>query len=262
MSKFMPLIVVFLFSLSVGAQTDPSHCGNPQAVLDRYVSAVGGEAATSQLKSLQIEARAEEPHTFNSESMAHYKYWFKWLAPNRVAVRWHYLLSPGTALFNGRQWSGFDGCGRLSYNDDATPASRLERRARYAYNDAPQWMMYRIAANPIVIAIDKGLYTSFESLPGTSSSCVLEAIGETEWKTERRDQLTFDAVTGLLREWKIQAGVPRHISWVVFRFDDYRPAGAVKIPWSIYFDFYQTSITVTRVIPNPPLTETQFEPRQ
>lgn len=257
MRRLNTLLCLLLASAGAAAQaaTGASDCGTPQAVLDRYVEAVGGEAAVNQLKSLAIEAHAEEPHTFNPQSTAHYKYWFKWLAPNRVAVRWHYLLSPGTALFDGAHWSNFDG--RLSHNYDALSPLQLKRRARYPYLEDPQWMMYRIAANPIQLAADKGLYGGFESLPGTSATCVLQA----EWTTIRRDKLTFNAETGLLEAWKIQVGPPEQDAYFEFRFDDYRPAGPVKIPWSIYFDSSQTTITVTRVVYNPSLTEAQFEPR-
>lgn len=261
MRRFNPLLCLLLASTGAAAQsaTPASACGTPDVVLQRYIAAVGGSGAVSQLKSLAIEARAEEPHTFNPQKTAHYKYWFKWQSPNRVAVHWHYLLSPGTGLFDGTHWSNFDG--RISHNDDATPKSNLEMRARYPYNDSPQWMMYRIAANPIQLGTDKDLYSSFETLLSSPETCVLRAYGKTEWNTERRDQLTFDATTGLLNKWKIQAGLPDQISYLEFRFDDYRQAGPVRIPLLMYFDFYKTTITVTHVIPNLLLTEAQFEPK-
>jgi hypothetical protein len=259
--KLNLLLCAALASASAAAQVavQTPACGTPAAVLHRYIDAVGGDVAVGQLKSLAIEARAVAPHTFNPEATAHYTYALKWQAPNRVAVHWQYLLSPGTGLFDGAHWSNFDG--RISHNDDATPRSHLEMRARYPYNDSPQWMMYRITANPILLATDKGLYTRFENLSGLPATCVLRAYGETEWKTERRDQLTFDATTGLLQSWKIQAGVPDQISYVEFRFDDYRQAGSVKIPFSMYFDFYKTTLTVTGVLLNPRLTEAQFAPK-
>jgi hypothetical protein len=254
MRRFNWLLYLLLASSGAAAR---AACGTPEAILQRYIDAVGGDGAVSQVKSLAIEARAEEPHTFAPQSTAHHKYMFKWQFPNLVAVHWQYLLSPGTGIFDGEHWSNFDG--RISHNEDATPQSNLALRARYPYNDSPQWMMYRIAANPILLATGKNLYSSFATLPSPPATCILEARGETEWKTERRDQLTFDAATGLLQAWRIQTGLPGQISYLEFRFDDYRPAGPVRIPFFLYFDFYKTTFILTSAIPNLHLAKEQFE---
>jgi hypothetical protein len=259
-SRFTIVLCLAVAAGGAAAQTtQASSCGSPAAVLQRYVDAVGGTSALSELKSFAIEARGEEPHTFNASAPAHYKYKFQWQFPNRAAVHWQYLLSPGSGYFDGAHWSNFDG--RLSHNNDATPESQLEIRARYPYNDSPQWMMYRVVANPLVVAINKDLYASFTSVSSSAVSCVLQGYGETEWKTERRDQLTFDATSGMLKTWRIQAGLPNQVSYVEFRFADYRPVGRVKIPFMIYFDFYKTTFTVTRVVVNPAITNAEFVPR-
>jgi hypothetical protein len=260
MRRFKTVLCLLLACTGAAAKaaTPGSTCGTPEVILQRYIDAIGGDAAVSQLKSLAIVARAAEPQTFAPRSTERSKYVFKWQFPNRVAVHWHGLLSSGAGLFDGAHWSNFEG--RISHNDDATPKANLEMRARYPYNDSPQWMVYRIAANPILLATSKDLYSSFELLPGSPATCVLQARGKTEWKTERDDQLTFDATTSLLIAWKVQAGLPGHISYVEFRFDDYRHAGSVRIPFVIYFDFYKITFTLTRAIPNLPLSEGLFQP--
>jgi hypothetical protein len=71
--------------------------------------------------------------------------------------------------------------------------------------------------------------------------CVLRANGIDEWRYRRKDIRTFDSVSGFLRAWKIQAGLPPRKSYVQFQFEDYRRVGAVKFPFQVYVDFYNAT---------------------
>jgi hypothetical protein len=255
------LVCVLMGCSYAAAQIDASSsgCGTSEAVLQRYVDAIGGEAAVNQVRTLVIEAHASEPHTFNPQSTAHYQYRFKWRYPNQVAVKRRYLLQTATSIFDGTAWSNFDG--KVSHNEDATPLWRRELMAGYPYNDYPSFLMYRVAANPILLATTQNLYSSYETLPSTEGMCVLQAIGKNEWGRERRDKLFFDAKSGLLKTWAIQMGVPDAI-YVHFEFDDYQQSGDVNVPWSIYFDFYKTALRLTKVVPYAVLSDAAFVAKQ
>jgi hypothetical protein len=88
--------------------------------------------------------------------------------------------------------------------------------------------------------------------------CVLRAHGIDEWRYQREDILSFDAAHGFLRTWKIQKGLPPHKIYVQFQFDDYRQLGAVKFPFSVYFDFYKAMFRYTQVVNNKILPDSDF----
>jgi len=262
MSQLGLLVCLLMAGACAAAQsiTPPSDCPAPEIVLDRYVVAVGGQAAVDRLRTLAIEAHESEPHTFNPQSIAHTHYWFKWKSPNQVAMRSHYLLSPATFRFDGAAWSNFDG--RLSHNENGTPASRLKLRADYLYNDDPQFVMLRLVANPILLATARNLYRSFDPLPGPPGTCTLQATGPNQWGGEQRDILTFDAKNGFLKTWAMQAGLPWDVMiYIHFQFDDYRQSGDVKIPYSIYFDFYKATFQLTKAVPNAAVSDVDFIPK-
>ncbi len=105
------------------------------------------------------------------------------------------------------------------------------------------------------------LYSGFDvstelSRPG--DLCVLLANGVDAWRNPRQDVLSFDAVSGLLKTWKIQAGTPLHKSYVQFQFRDYRALGAIKFPFEIYFDLYDATFRYTSVVQNKPLADSEF----
>lgn len=262
MSTFKLLTCLLLACINAPAQvsTPSSECASPQIVLSRYVAALGGEAALSQIQTLVIEASETEPHTFAPQNTAHYRYQFKWKSPNQVVVKQHqFPFGSTTFIFDGAAWSNFDG--KVSHNEDNTPAWRTQLRSS-PYNDYPQFLMYRVVADPILLATTRNLYRSFQSLPGAPETCVLQAIGTSEWGKDRRDILSFDAKSGLLKTWAIQMGMPGQETHTHFQFDDYRQSGPVKIPFSIYFDFYKATFRLTRVVPNAHLSDAEFVPKQ
>jgi hypothetical protein len=257
------LVLICLLSVCgpVAGQSNspPPDCATPEVVFQRYVAALGGEAALNQVQTLVTEARATEPHTFSPQDTAHYRYKFKWRLPNQVAVEEHYLLSPATIIFDGNTWSNFNG--RVSHNEDSTPAWRTKLRSR-AYNDYPEFLMFRVVADPMLVATTRNLYDGFEILPGAAGVCVLQANGTSEWGRERHDILSFDAKSGLLRTWAIQMGLPGQETYTRFQFDDYRQSGPVQIPFSIYFDFYKATFHLTKVVPNALLSDAEFLPKR
>ncbi len=262
MNRFKLLACLILACGYAAAQTTspPSDCATPEIVFQRYVAALGGEAALKQVQTLVIDARETEPHTFNPQDTAHYSDQFKWKSPNQVlAKQRQFPFGWTTFIYTGAAWSNFDG--RVSHNDDNTPAWLTNLRSS-PYNDNPQFLMYRVVADPMLLATTSNLYRSFETLPGTPETCVLQAIGTSEYGRERRDILSFNAKSGLLKTWTIQMGMPGQETHTHFQFDDYRQSGPVKIPFSIYFDFYKATFQITKVVPNAQLSDAEFVPKQ
>ena len=241
---------------TIAAQS-ATDCGTTEEVLQHYRNALGGEAAIAQVHSLLIRADSAEPHTFNKTSTAHSRYRFEWQAPNRIRVNRQYLLSPATIIFDGNDWSLYNG--RVSHNEDSTPASRRKLMS-LPYNDYPEHQEFRMMAYPLLLAGVQQIYRKLELSTGDPGECVLQAWGASEWGRERRDYLAFSADTGLLRSWQIQVGVPGHETYMQFQFDDYRPTGSIVIPYSVYFDFYQVAFRITGVTVNPPLPVHDFVP--
>jgi len=243
-------------TISAQSATD---CGTTEEVLQHYRNALGGEAAIAQVHSLLIRADSAEPHTFNKASTAHSRYRFEWQAPNLIRVNRQYLLSPATIIFDGSDWSLYNG--RVSHNEDSTPAWHRKLMS-LPYNDYPEHQEFRMMAYPLLLAGVQQIYRKLELSAGGPGECVLQAWGTSEWGRERRDYLAFRADTGLLRSWQIQAGPPGRRTYMEFLFDDYRATGSITIPYSVYFDFYQVAFRITSVIVNSPLPDHDFVPKQ
>jgi hypothetical protein len=258
----IPRVFVYALLLATPGPTiaaqSATDCGTTEEVLQHYRNALGGEAAIAQVHSLLIRAASAEPHTFNEASTAHSRYRLEWQAPNRIRVNRQYLLSPATIIFDGSDWSLYNG--RVSHNEDSTPAWRRKLMS-LPYNDYPENQEFRMMANPLLLVGVQQLYRRLELSTGGPGECVLQAWGTSEWGRERRDYLAFRVDTGLLRSWQIQAGRPGHETYMEFLFDDYRPTGSITIPYSVYFDFYRAAFRVTSVIVNPSLSESDFVPK-
>lgn len=259
--KILHILTCGLFVTIPGATfaaQSGTDCGTTEIVMQHYRSALGGASAIAQVHSLLIRAVSAEPHTFNKASTARSRYRFEWQAPNRIRVNRQYLLSPATIIFDGSDWSLYDG--RVSHNEDSTPAWRRKLMS-LPYNDSPEHQEFRMMAYPLLLAGAEQLYRKLELSTSSPGECVLQAWGTSEWRGERRDYLAFSADTGLLRSWRIQAGLPGRETYLEFLFDDYRPAGSINIPYSVYFDFYQAAFRITSALANPPLRDGDFVPK-
>jgi hypothetical protein len=237
-----------------------AQCPSPEAVLQRYVDAVGGKVV------YDIQSRVMTVRELEGDKRERYVYKFKWKAPNKVTAGFvPYLLNVipvsypnGTFLFDGEEWS--DVFGRTSRNEERDPSWQRALRHKYPYNENPNFLMFRVVADPLMMTRANELYSSFEidnsaDHPGL---CVLRANGIDEWQYKRQDILTFDAATGFLRTWKIQAGIPPHKTYVQFQFEDYRRVGAVKFPFTVSFDFYKAKFRYTQVVDNKALPDSDF----
>ena len=253
-----------LLAASPAAQIEnaASACPSPEVVLQRYVDAIGGKAVYD-IRSRTMTARESE----GNGGTEHWVYKFKWKAPNKVAASSNpYLLNiipvsypNGTFVFGGEAWSNDDG--RASRNEDRDPAWQRRLRHKYPYNESPHFLMLRVLADPLMLTRANELYGSFEvdrSAGEHPGVCVLRANGLDERRYRRQDIISFDAVTGLLRKWKIQAGLPLHKIYVQFQFGDYRQASTVKFPFFVYFDFYKDTFRYTRVLNNKALPDSDF----
>ena len=273
---FLWLIVI---AIPAAAQSNPSatQCSSPEVILQHYVTALGGEAAIQGIQTSEIETEETRPATFKPTSLDHNRWKFKWKAPNKVQVK---QMSPpfgitimprlpsSTFMFDGQAWSNYRG--RVSHNEDRVPPLRRSLRAKYPYNDYPQNMMNRVVADPLMIARSGDLYSSFTADSDFTASpgyCILHATGPDEFGYRRLDTLYFDAESGLLKSWRIQArsrlqaNFSEQSDFFKFQFDDYRQVDAVKIPFSIYFSFYKANFHFTKVRFNQQLPDAEFTPR-
>jgi hypothetical protein len=273
---FLWLIVI---AIPVAAQSNPSatQCSSPEAILQHYVTALGGEAAIQGIQTSEIETEETRPDTFKPTSLDHNRWKFKWKAPNKVQVK---QMSPpfgiavmprlpsSTFMFDGQAWSDYRG--RVLHNEDRVPPLRRSLRAKYPYNDYPQNMMNRVVADPLMIARSRDLYSSFTADSDFTASpgyCILHATGPDEFGYRRVDTLYFDEESWLLKIWRIQVGsryqanFSEQSNFVKFQFDDYRQVDAVKIPFSIYFSYYQANFHFTKVRFNQSLSDAEFTPR-
>lgn len=252
------LASIFSAAQDTGAK---NRCASPEAILQRYIEALGGESAIASVVARTSEADEDEPASFKRGTTEHYKYKFEWKAPDKAVVRTRRRtpLSLGISfevahfIFNGKEWS--DSRGRR------LPPQRNQQSWRQAQTfDYPHTAMWRIGADPIMVARPNDLYDSFSlasDLGVTPGTCTIRARG----KDRRNDILIFDSQTGLLKTWALEMGQPRHTLSFRIDFDDYRQAGAVRFPFRAYFDFYRATFLYTKVEHNPSLQDSDFEPR-
>jgi hypothetical protein len=271
------LVLVSIFAAAQGS-APPSVCASPEAVLARYVDAVGGKAALD-VQTLAISAKESECCGFGGET-EYYTYKFKWKAPNKVTASGvPYLINVlpvwypnGIWKFDGESWSDFLGRRRWNggnssqQNVDGSLQQQRELKqrkltARYLYNDEAQFLAFRVAADPLVLIRANELYSDFEvdsdsaAIPGV---CVLRANQVRLRRNQRQDILSFDAVSGLLNSWIIQSGFPPQNFPIQFQYQDYRPVGAIKLPFHVYIDFHNMTFRYTSVVQNKPLPDSVF----
>ncbi|MGA3227543.1 MAG: hypothetical protein ABSC65_27510 [Acidobacteriaceae bacterium] len=261
------LILLALTSPCALAQVqDPATaCASSSAVLERYVEAVGAKAATA------IQTRTATAHEstkgFGTEP-DRYVYKIKWKAPNKVAVGNNpYIFNifavsypNGAFIFDGKSWSNFDR--RRSRNDERDPQWKRDLRAKYVYNEDPFFLELRVIADPLILIRADELYSSFEADTDSAEApglCVLRANQIRLPRNGRQDLLYFDAVSGLLRTWKVHTGFPPQNTLVQFQFDDYRQVGGIKFPFYVHLDFNDTTFQYTSVVHNQPLADAEFQ---
>lgn len=256
------LVMALLAAIPCIAQANgiENHCASAEVVVQRYVDALGGEAAIASVLTRTAEADEDEPASFKKGATEHYKYKFEWKAPDKAVVRKRRRtpLSLGITfqlshfIFNGKEWS--DSRGRR------LPPQRNQQAWRQALMfDYPHTALWRIGADPIMVARPNDLYDNFilDSDPGVNQgTCTVRARG----KDRRKDILIFDAQTGLLKTWALQME-PRSSFYFRIDFDDYRQAGPVKFPFYVYFDFYRATYLYTKVEHNTSLEDSDFEPK-
>jgi hypothetical protein len=157
------------------ADSPAAVCPSPEAVLQRYVDAIGGETAIAQIETRVAETKATiiSPGPvplgpLPSSPTTHLT--FRWKSPNKVTVTGHSSVD----LFTGGKttWR-FDG--KLWYS----PSGRNSREnASHGEMEYEVNMMYRLAADPLIITRARTFYSSFEAAdrsPAHPEFCVLRA---------------------------------------------------------------------------------------
>jgi hypothetical protein len=262
---------VLIAACATARADDPqSVCASPEIVLQRYVDAVGGKAVFD-IQSRTITAK-ETNLGFGTE---HYIYKFKWKAPNKVtAGSTPYLMGifpvsypNGTFKFDGEGWSDFlgrkprNGDSNSHRNEDSSLQRQRELAAKYLYNESPQFLEFRVLADPLMIARGNELYSSFEAdtaSTGAPGLCILRASQVRLRRNQRQDVLYFDAVSGLLKTWQIHTGFPPDNNSVEFEFGDYREVGAIKFPFYVHVDSNDMTFRYTSVVENKRLADSEF----
>ncbi len=255
------LRILTLLALVRICSAQASVCSSAATVLKRYADAVGGKA----VNEIQSRAMTAKESTVYRGVTEHWLYRIKWKAPNKVVVEsTPYLLNilpasypNGAFIFDGEGWSNNDR--RKSRNEDRDPEWMRELRHKYPYNEGPEFLMYRVLADPLMLTRATELYADIEAdRDPPAGLCVLRAYGTNEWRSQREDLLSFDARTGLLKTWRIEAGVPTNKTYVEFQFDDYRKVDAIRFPFQIYYDFYKATFRYTKVVNNVALPDSDF----
>ena len=264
-NSYVSISLALISTCAVAQVSDKaSVCASPEAVLQRYVDAVGGKAV-DEIQSRTITAH-ESNKGFGTEP-EHYVYKIKWKAPNKVAAgSTPYLFNilpvsypNGTFIFDGKGWSNFDR--RRSRNDERDPQWQRDLRAKYLYNEDPYFLELRVFADPLIVTRANELYSSFVADTNSTDApgfCVLRANQIRAPRYERQDVLYFDAVNGFLRTWKVHTGFPPHNTLVQFQFNDYRQVDAIRFPFYVYLDLNDTTFRYTSVIQNQPLADSEF----
>ena len=160
---------------------------------------------------------------------------------------------------SGQYWSDFDR--RRSRNHENVSQRQRELTAKYLYNEDPYFLELRVVADPLIITRANELYSSLEADTNSTEApglCILRANQVRLWRNQRQDILYFDAVSGLLKTWKIHAGFPPQNKFVQFQFDDYRQVGAIKFPFYVYFDVNETTFRYTSVVQDVPVADSEF----
>jgi len=271
------ILWLFLTSSYAAEQVNalPAPCSSPEVVLQRYVDAIGGEEAIKGIQTQVADAKAQWRSPGSFAANAH-KYKFKWKAPNKVAVTG--FAAPFMAGVRGSATWTFDG--RLWFDPRGVNSRENTDRQGVYYQIN---MMYRLAADSLMIARTHDLYSGFETANGVGTHpglCILHARRPDMLhggifafdassscqaclapSTDNRlpDELYFDAQSGLLKTWKAREGWVSP-GYVQFRFDDYREVGNVKIPFWIEVEFgvFQATFLYTNVVHNLPLKDSAF----
>ncbi|HEX7286778.1 MAG TPA: hypothetical protein VF532_11395 [Candidatus Angelobacter sp.] len=270
-TAFLYLLLISTYAAAQDAS--PMACPSPEVVLQRYVDAVGGEAAVEKIESRVAEAKAiiHSPEPFPMVSDTQFS--LQWKAPNKVAVTglgaW-FAGGKATWRFDGKLWYSPNGANSLE--------NRSHRGMYYQIN-----MMYRLAADPLMMARAHAFYGRFEaaeSSPGRPGLCVLKArrpgtpahgIFAFESSSSCKDCLApltdgllpdefyFDAQSGLLKKWRAHEGWVSP-GYVEFQFDDYRETGTVRIPFHVHVEFgiLKATFLYTTIRHNVPLEDSVF----
>jgi hypothetical protein len=229
------------------AQTpDPDDCLSTERILQRYVAALGGQAALDAINIRVAEAEALEP-SFKPGHPDKRKYVFEWKTPDKVVFKNHTaIFNTFTFKFDGESlWTTMRGKPVLvGGNGDG--------------NGLFTWMI-RVMADPLMFANQHSLYLEVKrpryDFTAEHHYCVLHAVLKANPKGQHI--LYFDASTGGLRVLEIPY---RSGSFFIY-FDDYREVNGVKFPFYIYCDI-PLGITVRfqKVVHNQPLRDAEFIP--
>lgn len=228
------------------AQTaDPDDCLSAERILQRYVDALGGQAALSAIDTRTSVAEALEP-SFKPGHPDKRKYVFEWKAPDKVAFKNH------TAIFNTFTFK-FDG---------ESLWTKMRGKPVLAggkgEGNSPFTSMIRIMADPLMFAGPNKLYLEVKKprydFTAEHQYCVLHAVPKANPKGQHI--LYFDALTRWLRVLEIQY---RSGSLFIY-FDDYRNVDGVKFPFYIYCDNPGITVRFQKVAHNQPIRDAEFIP--
>ncbi len=227
------------------AQTpNPDDCLSAERILQRYVDALGGQAALSAIDTRTSEAEALEPN-YKPGHPEKRRYVFEWKAPDKVVFKNH------TAIFNTFTFK-FDGESLWT-----TMRGKPVLAGGKGEGNSPFTWMVRVMADPLMFADPNKLYLELKKprydFTAEHQYCVLHAVLKASPKGEHI--LYFDALTGWLRALEIPY---RSGSFFIY-FDDYRDVNDVKFPFYISCN---TPLGITvhfqKVAHNQPMRDADF----
>jgi len=244
------VLMMVLFLAATGAcawaQTpDPDDCLSAERILQRYVDAIGGQAALSAIDTRTSEAEALEP-SYKPGHPDKRKYVFEWKAPDKV------IFKKRSLIFNAYTFK-FDG--KLLWT---TMRGKPVLAGGKGEGNSPFTWMVRVMADPLMFADPNKLYLELKKPRYDFSAehhyCVLHAVPKANPKGEHI--LYFDALTGWLRVLEI----PYQRGSLFIYFDDYRNVDGVKLPFYIYCDNPGITVRFQKVAHNQPMRDAEFIP--
>ena len=216
--------------------------GSPDAIIDKYLQAIGGTANLAKLTSFTAKG------TYSGFDTAHKEVPVEIYAkaPNQRTWIVHLPeLGDSYRVFDGRNgwWAGLDAPAPLeTLTSGNLDRYRIEALVAFPAGLKTGWSQWRVGRSAID---DKGVTI----LQGTNPGSDLLPVN-----------LYFDNKTGLLVRWVRWNATPVGPVPTEINYDDYRDVAGVKMPftWTASQTYMQMTIKLSEIKPNVPVNASMF----
>lgn len=217
-------------------QPNPSNLPDPEEVVAKYVTAMGGEAGIRKIKSLQERGTFEAGgHQFPVEIFV--------LAPDRIAVITHWPNGDGSSTFDGQAgWITFPGRPQRPMTPSDTDAARIDADLHFPIDTSKTFSALQVDREVKVGDQDAVLISGQRAgLPPI--------------------EMYFDKQSGLLIREVRYAQSPLGRNPTQIDYSDYRDVAGVKLPfqWVSSTPTGRFTIQLESAQPNVAIPENRFE---